>query len=232
MLEKTFRKRRQVRYFDKNNIPEDSLVYNLIKKTLGLVPSKQNLIPYKIHILGPSKTTIKKNLYELASKQELPNNYEQRLENLEYGNTALFAPYVLLFEKRLPETNKWVEYLIKERGHVFEQCDPDLHFYSTNITAIEIGLFSAIFTGLCLENNISISYTQCFPNVVREINNLNETVKKNPYKGIVDFIEEDIFLALSLGFEDNNKPEKERLARFSKIGETKPTIDKIIEWHD
>ena len=232
MIEKIFLKRNQVRHFDQKNIPDNYLIYNLIKKTHTLVPSKQNLMPYTIHILGPSNIKIKEKLFELASKHELPTDYEKRIENLDTGNTALFAPYVLLFEKRLPEPNNWVNYLIKERGHTFEECDPNLHFYHNNITAIEVGLFCAIFTGLCLENNLSISYTECLPNVTRQHNKFGELVKINPYSGVIDFIQEDIFLALSLGFEDKSVNLNKRLAKFSNQGETKPTVNKIIKWHD
>jgi hypothetical protein len=55
-------------------------------------------------------------------------------------------------------------------------------------------------------------------------------IKNNPYEGIINFINEDIFLALSLGYQDNNIDEHVRLAKHTNVGEDKPNFEDIIHW--
>jgi hypothetical protein len=86
-------------------------------------------------------------------------------------------------------------------------------------------------TGLCLERKISISYTQCLPGVNNH-NILNDgtLIKNNPYEGLIDFISEDIFLAVSLGYQDMSVNEHDRLARHTNVGEHKPRAEDVIHW--
>jgi len=229
MIEKIFNMREQVRFFDQTNIPPPALVDDLLLKTAKLVPSKQNMMPYKIHVLGPEHIKTKEILYTLASKQELPNDYQKRLSTLNSGNTALFAPYVLLFEKRIPAPNRYILQLI-DRGHQYPECDPNQHFRHNKIAAIEVGLFSSILTGLCLERKISISYTQCLPNVNQNILEDGTLIKINPYNGIINFISEDIFLAVSLGYQDTDINAHDRLSKYTNVGEDKPDVRDTIHW--
>jgi hypothetical protein len=83
---------------------------------------------------------------------------------------------------------------------------------------------------LCLEKEISVSYTECLPNVNRINFEDQNAIKINPYNGLVDFISEDIFLALSLGYQDTNKREHERLSKHTNVGEHKPLVKDIIHW--
>jgi len=229
MIEAIFFKREQVRFFDQINVPSADLINELLLTTVKLVPSKQNMMPYKIHVLGPEHIKTKEILYTLASKQELPNDYQKRLSKLNSGNTALFAPYVLLFEKRMPMPNRYLLQLIR-RGHRCPECDPIWHWRFSKLSAIEIGLFSSILTGLCLEKEISISYTQCLPTVDRKMLEDKTLIKINPYEGLIDFISEDIFLAVSLGYQDMSVHEHDRLARHTNVGEHKPRAEDIIHW--
>jgi hypothetical protein len=229
MIEAIFFKREQVRFFDQINVPSADLINELLLTTVKLVPSKQNMMPYKIHVLGPEHIKTKEILYTLASKQELPNDYQKRLSTLNSGNTALFAPYVLLFEKRIPNPNRYILKLMI-RGHRYPECDPSQHYNHNKLSAIEVGLFSSILTGLCLEKEISVSYTECLPNVTRRYIKDQAPMKINPYEGIINFISEDIFLAISLGYQDKSVSEHDRLSKHTNVGERKPVFKDIIHW--
>ena len=52
-IEQLLDSRRQVRVFDDVKIPDYSVIQSLLDKTHKLVPSKQNLMPYKVIVLGP-----------------------------------------------------------------------------------------------------------------------------------------------------------------------------------
>ena len=47
-----FNSRHQTRYFDHEKIPSKEFIENILYKTHELVPSKQNLMPYAVKILG------------------------------------------------------------------------------------------------------------------------------------------------------------------------------------
>ena len=65
-IERLLDSRRQVRVFDDINIPGKLLIRNLLNTTHRLVPSKQNLLPYKVHVLGPECKKEKLILYDLS----------------------------------------------------------------------------------------------------------------------------------------------------------------------
>ena len=229
MLEKVFNKRRQIRFFDQEVVPEQSTIESILNRTYELVPSKQNMIPYKVHILGPEHTEIKDRLYFLASRQELPEAFEeQRLKKTYRGNTQLRAPYVLLFEKRCPTPNQYILDRI-EQGHNYPECDLKKHNDFKTGPAVEIGMFISILTGLCVEQDIDISYTQCLPDVRKK-----NGEKINPFKDYnINFIDNFVFIAISLGYRNRNKEYKDYiLSRDTNKGEIKPPVSDIIKWHN
>ena len=94
MVEDVYKKRRQIRYFS-DKVPPKELVDDLLHKTYELVPSKQNLMPYKIHVIGPDQKVEKEKLYYLSTKagSNTMTNYQ------------VDAPYNLIFTMRLAFPN-------------------------------------------------------------------------------------------------------------------------------
>jgi len=202
-IEELLKKRKQIKFYDNNKIPEKSLIESIIKKTFELVPSKQNLMPYKIHILGPEKD-IKQEFYNIV-----------KLQTGGAGNfNVTFAPYCLIFTTRLvTNPNKSVSESIK-KGCPFAVCDPINYNKMTNGTSIEVGMFAKVLTLLCIENNIDVSYTLCFPSWQQN----KEKWKK------LNFINDIVLFSMQLGYKStigNNKKD---------IYETKPNIDEVINW--
>jgi hypothetical protein len=219
MIENLLSKRRQIKYFDQNNYPDRDEINSILESTCRLVPSKQNLMPYKVHVFGPENIDYKKELYNLSSMQEGPNIHKKRIVREKTGNFQLFAPYVLLFEKRCPEPNESVMRRIRQ-GHMFVNCDPERHgedLYMPD-AALEVGMFASTLTPLCLEKGISISYTGCIPDYI-----IHEKFK---------FIEGYVFLAISLGYISETPEDQMEHAREKRdnFGETKPNIENIICW--
>ena len=174
-------------------------------------------MPYKIYVLGPDKIDCKTELFNISSKIESPDIHKIRAVRPKTGNFQLFAPYVLLFEKRCPEPNEFVRNLIK-KGHIYNNCDPVQHNDCIPDASLEVGMFISTLTSMCLEKDISISYTGCIPHHIN-----HEKFK---------FIEGYIFLAISLGYisEDDEDQKEHARERLDKIGETKPDIKNIIVW--
>lgn len=164
-LEKLFDSWRQVRRFNHNQVPNKGLIKNLLTKTWKLVPSKQQLMPYKVHVLGPECKKEKEILYEQSTKveiliQEISNNpKEVKYPSLQCTN--ILAPYVLIFTPRLSKGSPAVRQRIKD-GHEYIVCDPERYREDPQINCIEIGMFTTILSGLCLENKIDTSYNKNF----------------------------------------------------------------------
>lgn len=138
-----FSKRKQLKKFS-DKVPSKELVQQILEKTFELTPSKQNMMPYSVHVFDHTHTKEKDNLYELSTHSNC------------YHNHQLKAPYVLLLQPR--------EVYVTEhmKSELFASKGGKLNVTSSEVD-VEIGMFVTIFTGLCLEYDIDVSYTKCLP---------------------------------------------------------------------
>ena len=210
-IEDIISKRRQIRHFDLENYPKKNLVDNLIKKSHIYTPSRQNLMPYKVHILGPDQKKYKKILYNLSTIS--PKDTTRT-----YNNVNAYAPYVLLLTHRLV-TNP--NAMVKDRmnkGFSYKNCNPKEYKSTMNDACIEIGMFIYNLTVLCLDQNIDVSYMGCFPKWNRKNPDSIELWKDLP------FVDDDPIVSLQLGYRCKN-------SKHNRIkGEWKPSKNEIINW--
>ena len=207
MIEDIYAKRQKVINYKKDG-PSSELMHELIHKTYELVASKQNLMPYKIHVLGPDCKKYKEELYKLTTKA-VDEKYFRTTANVQ-----VFAPWVLIFTARLAEPNEFVYKCIHEEGHSYQPCFPETYLNSGPIrtTCIEIGMFAKIFTGLCLEQDIDISYTKCFRSWP------NNKVKDPEWAGL-PFVNDPPLFVMVAGY---------RQEHVHIPGETKPDFDEVV----
>lgn len=215
MIEKIFRKRKQVREFDNTKVPNESIIKEIVDQTFTLVPSKQNLMPYTVHVLGPKHEDLKNNLYKMTMKHE----GRRKEEYYKVGNRQLLAPYVLIFERRIPKSNNFLNELQNNgRNFNYDLGIENLH------APIECGMFITILTGLCIIKGLSISYTSCIPYVGEDKNGFVDSG--------VPFIKYPVLTMVSIGHPDYSVPKKDLYAKNTNIGEQKPNIDEVIKWYD
>jgi hypothetical protein len=173
-IEKLFSKRRQIRAaWDNKKIPSKELIYDLLKRTLNIAPSKQNLFPFKIHAFGPENQKERDVVSQICClyTSGSVNNWEDPKEVAEIkGEGKKDAPWVLVFELRKCNWNEFIKYYSKihdnGQGYKrFTQIDEKRFRESTNkaLACIEVGMFTKILAGLCLENDLAISYIKSFP---------------------------------------------------------------------
>lgn len=200
----TLLRRTQIKTFDDKKMPSEIMINSLIQKTYELTPSKQSLVPYKVHVLGPKDIKYKKIFYELSKSQTGGGN-----------NTNIFAPYVLLFTFRLCDNpNESVKKKI-EKGDWYPSCNPKKYRKQKSQTGIEIGMFAKILTMLCLDKKIDVSYLLCYPD-------WDNDKEKNPWTKL-DFITDPVLFSMQIGYcklKDKEKP----------LDEYKPDKDEIINW--
>lgn len=200
-LTEIYKKRKQTIKYDQENYPDIDIVKNILTETFKITASKQNLYPYKVHVLGPNHKNIKKDLYDIICHASGgPNNIN-----------VLYAPYCLIFTTRWVNNPDPIIYERIKRGHTYTVCDPKLYNHAKAATCIEVGMFSKILTGLCLEKNINVSYTLCFPDYEKN---------KDLWKKL-SFIKDPVLFSMQLGYRTG-------LVNYNK--EKKPLIDDVISW--
>ena len=203
-IQNLFEKRDFIKnYIDKS--PPKELINKLIEKTYYLVPSKQNLVPYSLNVFGPECIKQKEEMVKLTTRKYHDKN----------PNIQLLAPYVILFNARLTKPNKWVESLIK-KGHSYNSCNKDKYLNDRALrdVLLEIGMFTTILTGLCLENKIDTAYTLC---------QFSKKTKQNLFDDVCLFI-------MSLGYRKNYYTKDWKKQHYEKRGEVKPKIEDIVIW--
>lgn len=186
-IENLYSKRRQIRAaWDQQKLPSKEIIKNLLERTVDISPSKQNLFPFRIHAFGPDNPKEKEivgricTLFEAGSVNHWDDaNHEGEFKSFngvqnitEYiidkeGKDLRVAPWILVFEQRLAEPNNFVkEYSELHNDYSrFTQTDEKKfrELCNTKLTCIEIGMFIQTFAGLCLENELGISYIRSFP---------------------------------------------------------------------
>lgn len=168
MIDKIFKKRRYVREYDSSADISQSLIDSLLQKTWKVTPSKNNFMPYTIHVVGPEHQNYKDLVFLNCASNEgltdglndpLEQRYKSDLPN--YAN-ILSCSYLLIFTMRLEDKPNPFQKMLIEKGHRYEAVDEHRlnDLYAT--AAIEVGLFADCFSALCLQNNIDVSFVGCF----------------------------------------------------------------------
>jgi hypothetical protein len=164
MIDDIYKKYKYVKEYDQSaDIPE-SFMSELLERTWKVTPSKNNFMPYKVHVLGPDQQDLKNKIYEKAWQHE----YKQEVQHRPDGKLPRFhnivsCSYLLIFTQRTEDQpNPYQKHMI-DLGRNYSQINPariDEHY--TN-SLLEIGMFCNTLAALCLEYRIDISHTLCFP---------------------------------------------------------------------
>lgn len=219
----SFRKYRYAKEYDKNADIPRSEIYNILKETWRITPSKNNFMPYSVYLLGTDKQDLKDAAYKLCIKNESSSNGIENIDILrdyetdkpQYWNITNCS-YLLLFTPRVEtELNPWQQDRSKN-GNKFDQTQPHRMEGTFANRCIEIGMFSTIFASMCLEKDIDISHTMCIPS------NLEDW-----HKSGFDFLEYAPILLMTAG-----KGIKYRLPSINEIEnlDFKPDFTKIVNF--
>lgn len=168
MIDNVLKKRKYVREYDKTAEIPESLVDSLLQRTWKVTPSKNNFMPYTVHVLGPQHQHYKDLVFLNCASNENKTDNDPEAVLKRYGKVPpnyaniLSCSYLLIFTLRLEEDPNPFQKMLIERGHKYEAVDESrLHkLYPT--ASLEVGMFTDTFSALCLENNIDVSFTGCF----------------------------------------------------------------------
>ena len=201
VIEKLLSKRKQVRQYSVEKIPNLEDVNRIINKTYDLVASKQSLVPYKITVLGPHKKEEKQELYNLSVKNDGG-----------HGNENIFAPYVLCFTNRLVDNPNLSVKRKVAKGHRYDLLDPEKYRTRGMEVGVEVGMFSKILTLLCMEYNFDVSYLLCFSDSASQQ---------------LSFLNDKLIFSLQIGYQKSSGIKDKFL---KDADEYKPDITEIVEW--
>ena len=261
MIEEVFSKRRQIRAaWDQKKIPSKEIIHDLLDRTLNISPSKQNLFPFKIHAYGPNDNEQKAIIGSICSLWETGSvnhwddtgkdgNFKSAAGDLNVkdwvydnkGNDYRNAPWVLIFEQRLCKENNFVRehHALHQDGHRFTQTDPKRfrELCNTKLTCIEIGMFLQTLAGLCLENDLNISYIRTFPEwkwlgVKGEYKKESNKTGKADWSALPDITEQPLMIA-QLGYVADVADyfQSNSINPNDIHWENKPSIDEIVRFN-
>lgn len=203
MIFDILQKRKHVILYDKNDIPTEETVKDILWHAWKTTPSKQNMMPYRIAVYGPDRQKEKSSAWKKVASNhyyaEKRGTEKGRIKEPSYEINLYYehiqdAPWLLIFQYRVCD---WCPpfYVqgIKD-GHYMEQMYRDDVLQSRTVL-FEAGLFASNIATLCLEKDIDISYCGCWPKKVEEWKD-------------VPGIEENIIMLMTLGKGDYYRREK------------------------
>jgi hypothetical protein len=166
MIDEILKKRKNVKEYDSNAIITKDQIDSLLYRTWKITPSKNNFMPYTIHVLGPEQQEFKNDLYRICLSNEGRAdgvNAESRYtKSLPQYSNIINCSYALIFAMRFEDQPNEYQKDALQRGKCFEAMDPTNPSRLISTVRIEIGMFADAFSALCLENNIDVSFTLCF----------------------------------------------------------------------
>jgi hypothetical protein len=203
MIHELYSKRRQMRWYDTENIPDFSIIQTAVEQAYELTASKQGLIPYKLYVLNNDKE-INKGLYSIST-----GNTGTVIVN----TNLLTAPYQFIYAARLVDDATPEVMAAISSGHLQPPLDPveyKLEGQSRN-TCLEIGMHATILSGLLMEQGLEVTYTLCFERDEESIRSIG-----------LEEVDDYIYFIMSAGYAD---PKKE----YHK-GENKPPIENVVRY--
>lgn len=203
-----YSKRKQVRWYDANRIPDLSLIQDALKQTYEAAASKQNLIPYKVYVIA-NNAELNQGLYDLS---------KGGTGTVTANTNLLTAPYQFIYTARLvTDASEKVQSDMNDYGHIQPPCDPEMYKnpMATQGVCIEVGIHATILSKILIEQGIDVSYTRCFD--CWEFNK-----DKWSDRGL-GFVEDDVYLLMSAGYAD--------LDKYYEAPETKPLFENVIKYY-
>ena len=167
--------RKHVREFDVNTRVSESLIDVILQKAWKVTPSKQNFMPYKVHVLGPQHQEYKDKLFikmfENESRRDGVDAEQAWKEKYEGKFLPSYASvkncsHLLIIQLRhlsFNDLNPYQKHLVTDRGHYYQQLNKDDLELGQDAIQFEAGLFANTVSTLCLEQGLDTSFFQCFP---------------------------------------------------------------------
>ena len=164
MIDNVLKHYKYVKTYDRSQDVPQSIIDELLQLTWKVTPSKNNFMPYKLHVLGLQHQHLKDKVYEKALKHQddqdhltAPSLKMPRFHNI------VSCHYLLIFTQRAEDQPNVHQRELIALGRNYTQTDPNKLGENYGNALLEIGMFCNTFAALCIESQLDISYTLCFP---------------------------------------------------------------------
>ena len=217
MIEKYLQRKHVVKY--KPDIISDDKIKSLLQKTWQLTSSKNNYMPYSVHVLGPDKIIEKEKIFKKcidkqneseknanANRKELGWNYKHVKQN----------SHLLIFTARVCKPNPYNERQI-EKGHFVSETSEAIVNSLGTCAPIEIGMFAQNLTNFCMLEDIDVSFCVCF------------SKNRHDWKEF-PFIKNTLVMMMSLGYGEQYYWDKLKRQGVRHEDNLKPEIDEVVKW--
>lgn len=222
----TLMKRKHVASYNLDvQIPKET-VEHLLHKTWQATSSKNNFMPYSVHVLGPDKKEEKILVWnKCVAKQKYSENKAAEAGKIKqpqthvnpYYNHIKENSYLLIFTARVcDKPNRYVQDSI-ENGHYAQEMFEDEVDNIVTTTAIEVGMFSSHLTLFCMEQDIDVSYTVCMPSLVKHWQNL-------------PFVKHRPIMLMSMGYGSRYRTQNLQAQGWKPKDDFKPEINEVVNW--
>lgn len=192
MIYEVLKKHKHVMEYDEEaDIIKKSDIVHLLRQAWDITPSKNNLMPWQVFVVGPDNENYKNIVYDICSKNEDIANSKNANINKIIGRNPAYAnikscQYFLIITQRLSGPLNDYQQQQWNNGVYYDTCTEKGLADSENIINLECGIFSANFRALAIEKGIDTSYTLCFN-------------KKLKYWKELPFIDMPVTLIMTIG---------------------------------
>lgn len=145
---------------------DPKIISDVLKEAVLTTPSKQNMMPYNVHVIGPEDTIVRNVLKEKCrDKEDCVNDdkvKEYRSRRSYQTSNIQTAPYIFMFTQRVETEPSPFYKNLMSKGWKFEQTNPKRPSKAERTSMIEIGMFAFNISNLFLQAGLDVSYTRCF----------------------------------------------------------------------
>ncbi len=153
-------------YHQSWDVPQ-SVIDDLLQRTWKVTPSKNNFMPYKLHVLGPQHQDLKDKVYEKALKhQDDQDHLTSPSPKMPRFHNIVSCHYLLIFTQRVEDQPNAHQQELIALGRNYTQTDPSKLGEHYSNALLEIGMFCNTFAALCIESQLDVSYTLCLPKTI------------------------------------------------------------------
>lgn len=165
MIDTILENRKYVTEYDITAEIPESLINSLLQRTWRVTPSKNQFMPYTVHVLGPGHQNYKNIIYQTVYKPDIERSPGYLNRPLPLFNNITNCSYLLVFCLRVETVLNEQQTQTVNRGLYYEQMQEldGLSEIKTNefkaVAYIEVGMFANTFGTLCIEHNLDVSHT-------------------------------------------------------------------------
>jgi len=161
MIRTILEKKKHVLEYDNSKSISSDLFSSILYQTWKNTPSKNNFMPYKIHVIGKKQQEYKNRILQICDKNDKKFVPDAPV-NPDFQNIQTCS-YCLVFTTRYEDTPNQEQQRKVNQGAYYEPMDPTVTDEWRDIPSLEVGIFANTLSTLLLEKEIDSSYTHCFP---------------------------------------------------------------------